>query len=145
MSAIVLFAISLVGAVLPMYGSEVAALAAAAVAEGPLRVGLIAMAAGAQSIGKLVVYAAAAAGAKAPLVAGIGVGTLRDSIERSRMSATAVVFTSALASLPPLYATAVVCGAAGYGRLPFGVAVFAARVVRYALLVAIVDPRWIGA
>ena len=144
MSALVLFVSCLAGAILPVFGSEVVVLAAAALAEGPTRVAVIALAAGAQSVGKLFVYSAAAAGASTRAAEGFGVAALKDAMERSRSYATVLVFLSALASLPPLYATTLVCGVARYGRLPFGIAVFAARVLRYGGLVALADPSQFG-
>lgn len=144
MSALLLFASCLAGAVLPVFGSEVVVLGAVALAEGPMRAVLIVLAAGAQSLGKLLVYGAAAAGTDVRRSSGFGVPALRASMERSRVRATVMVFGSALASLPPLYATALVCGAARFGRLPFTLVVFLARVVRYAALVWIADPSRIG-
>jgi membrane protein YqaA with SNARE-associated domain len=138
-TVLLLFATCLAGAVLPVVGSEVLVLGAASVARGPLIIALIVLAAAAQSIGKILVYGAAATGARSRLASGFGTVALRAAVDRSPNRATAIVFVSALASVPPLYATTLVCGAAGHGPVRFGLAVFAARIIRYAVLVAILD------
>lgn len=142
MSMAMIFAICLAGAALPVFGSEVAVLGSALRADGLLCALLIVAAAGAQSIGKLVVYASAARCARAQVVNRLGIPALRASLDRSRACVAAVVFASALVSVPPLYATAILCGAARWGRLSFVLVVFTARLVRYACLVTILQVAW---
>jgi membrane protein YqaA with SNARE-associated domain len=139
-SVLLLFAMCLAGAVVPVAGSEILVLGAVSMAAGPWLVALVVMAAAAQSLGKLLVYGAAATGAHTRTAAGFGIKSLHAAVGRSPNRATAIVFVSALASVPPLYATTIVCGAAGHGSVRFGIAVFAARVIRYGILVAILDP-----
>jgi membrane protein YqaA with SNARE-associated domain len=129
-------------AALPVFGSEVVVVGAALQADGPMCALLIVVAAGAQSIGKLFVYASAERGARTETASRLGVPVLQASLDRSRLCVAVVIFASALASLPPLFATAIVCGAARYGRLSFGVAVFAARLIRYACLICILRVPW---
>lgn len=137
MLAAFLFATCLAGAILPGLGSEVLILGTAVLVDGPLQLLLVVVAAAAQSIGKLVVYFAAATGARSGAGSRFGLDTLRSTLGRSRNQATAIVFSSAFASIPPLYATTIVCGAARLGPVRFGLATFAARVLRYAVLIAI--------
>jgi len=144
MPTLLLFATCLVGSVLPIVGSEVLVIGATAVADGPVLVLLIVLAAAAQSIGKLVVYGAAAKGARTRVVDGPGIASLRASAGRLRKKADAIVFASALASVPPLYPTTVVCGAAGHGPVRFGLTVFFARIIRYGILATILDPVRMG-
>lgn len=142
MTPLVLFATCLVAAVLPVAGSEVLVLGAAAVADGAVLAMIIVAAAAAQSIGKLVVYGAAAAGTRTWTGDGFGIGALKTAIGRSCFLATAIVFASALASVPPLYATTLVCGAARHGPARFAVTVFVARILRYSVLALILDAGW---
>ena len=141
-SVLIVFAICLMSAALPVFGSEVVVVGAALQADGPMCALLIVVAAGAQSIGKLVVYASAERGARTEAASRLGVPVLRASLDRSRLCVAVVVFTSALMSLPPLFATAVVCGAARSGRMSFGVVVFSARLIRYACLIYILRFPW---
>jgi membrane protein YqaA with SNARE-associated domain len=132
---LLIFTICLASAALPVFGSEVVIVGAALRTDGFTCALLIVVAAAAQSIGKLVVYASAERGARTVAATRLGIPALRASLDRSRLRVAAVIFASALASLPPLFATAIVCGAARYGRLAFCVAVFTARLIRYACLI----------
>lgn len=140
MSVLALFVLGLVSAFLPGIGSEVIVLAAAAAAHGPWVAALILLAAAAQAMGKLGVYGLAAAGARAAPASGFGLPVLRAALERSACRAAAMIFMSALASVPPLYMTAIVCGAAHYGGVRFLCTVFAARAIRYAVVIGMLHP-----
>lgn len=140
MFAAILFTTCLAGAIVPGLGSEVLVLGTAVLTDGPMLTALIVLAAAAQAMGKLLVYAAAATGARSETGSRFGLDPLHAALSRSRNQATAIVFASALTSVPPLYATTIVCGAARLGPARFGLAAFTARVLRYAMLVAILDP-----
>ncbi|HUF70308.1 MAG TPA: hypothetical protein VMM79_16795 [Longimicrobiales bacterium] len=124
-----------VGAMLPGLGSEVL-LVGAATTLGPVAAAvMVVVATIAHVAGKLIVYAGAAAGA--PRLASHRLSSrwqLR--MDRSKRAATTVVFTSALASLPPLWVATIASGAGGLGPVRFGSAVFAGRLIRYSALVA---------
>ncbi len=139
MTGILLLGTCLLGAVLPGAGSELYLIAAAVLAERPVLVMLVVLAAGAQAVGKLAVYAAAATGARSLGRAGPGLQRMQAAFARSPGRATAIVFGSALTSLPPLYVTTIACGAARHGIVRFGLTVFTARTLRYATVVTLLD------
>lgn len=139
MSFAMLVVICLAGTLVPGIGADVALAGALALAEGPGLVALIGLAAAAQAVGKLGVYAAAAAGSRRLRPAAARCIGSRTTSRLSPRGASALVFASALLSVPPLYATSVACGAAGHGRARFGIAVFAARTLRYSAIAVLVD------
>lgn len=134
---IAILTISVLGAVLPGMGTELY-MTGAAVLLGPVQLAaLLVLSAAGQAAGKLLVYHAAGAGAGLARSGRRLSERWRERIGRSPAAATAVVFTSSLGSLPPLYLTAIACGAAGLGSARFTIVVFVGRILRYALLVAI--------
>jgi membrane protein YqaA with SNARE-associated domain len=144
MSAIALFGVLLAGGFLPGVGSELLVVGTAALVDRPAAIGLILVAAAGQSAGKALVYMAAAAGRRALPRGGQGMKWLNADPAGSRRRILAVVFVSALASVPPLYATAIACGIARSGCVRFGLTVFLARTIRYAAIVATVNSAWTG-
>lgn len=140
MLATLFFATCLVAAILPGLGAEAAMLGSAVLTDGVRPDVLIVLAATAHSLGKLFVYAMAAAGERYDIGSGRGVRSLRAALERSRNTAAMIVVASAFTSVPPLYATTIVCGVARLGATRFGVATFVGRLLRYGVLVAFLDP-----
>ena len=62
--------------------------------------------------------------------------------ERHSNLGTAVVFTSSLVGLPPLYLITVVCGAVRFPFLAFFAAAFVGRIIRFAALIWL--PQLVG-
>jgi membrane protein YqaA with SNARE-associated domain len=62
-------------------------------------------------------------------------------VERGGRWVPALVFVSALASVPPYYLTSIACGALRSGIVPFAIAGFAGRTLRACALIWL--PRFV--
>lgn len=123
------FCVSLAGSLLPGFATELYVLGIAALVEPAALALVILIGAAGQVAGKLLVYGIARAGGYAA-EAGLELSRTRAAVARAGRAAPALVFLSALASVPPWYLTTIACGVVGSGIVPFAAAGFAGRVLR---------------
>jgi membrane protein YqaA with SNARE-associated domain len=128
----------LLGSLVPLVNTEILVLSMAAVAPPWLLGPIVALAATGQMLGKIVLYCA-----------GRGTVRLRGARENARVSSLldrlgshrgaggTVLFASASAGLPPLYAMSVACGMVGFGLMRFVGIGLVGRLIRFGLLVQV--------
>ncbi len=129
------FCVSLAGSLLPGFATELYVLGVATLIEPTALAPVILIGAGGQVAGKLLVYGIARAGGYAAATAGLELSRARAAVRRAGRAAPALVFLSALASVPPWYLTTIACGVVGSRIMPFAAASFGGRVVRAGALV----------
>jgi membrane protein YqaA with SNARE-associated domain len=124
------------GSLVPLVNVELLILSMAALAPDELLPPLVVVAAAGQMTGKTILYLA-------------GLGTFRIArtrdhprvkallawLESHRRIAGLILFASASAGVPPLYAMSVACGMLRFGLPPFLTVVLVGRVIRFSLLV----------
>jgi membrane protein YqaA with SNARE-associated domain len=124
------FCVSVAGSLLPGFATELYVLGIATLIDPVAFAPVILIGAAGQVAGKLLVFGIARAGGYAAGAAGLELNAARAAVARAGRAAPALVFFSALASVPPWYLTTIACGVVGSPIVPFAAAGFAGRVLR---------------
>jgi membrane protein YqaA with SNARE-associated domain len=130
------FGMSFAAGVLPGFALELYVVGVGSLVGRAEILPLILLSASGQVLGKVVVYAVAAAGGSLTGRACVARGRWRALSGRMSRCVPLIVFVSALASVPPYHLTTIACGVSRSGVVPFALAGFAGRAFRTGVLIA---------
>ncbi len=126
------FGMSFLSAIFPWINGEIVALSFAALMRSPAEMALLALlVAVGQTVGKCVLYYIGFTAGKLTAGDSARIERWRNRLNGRRRSALALVFSSSVTSIPPLYPTTLFAGSVRMAFGPFIGTVACGRVVRY--------------
>jgi len=130
---LLVFGICVAGGTLPFLNADLFVVAIATVVPPSQLTWLIAIATAGQVLGKVLTYSAA----ERLVSRRHAQPHILEMFRRTGAARDALIFLSALASVPPFFAVSLAAGAAEFGLLRFVLAASAGRAIRTALLVSV--------